>query len=278
MAAHSTLPAPPLRRIVLALALALSAAAPWSCALLRGPSRLPDPIRAGIAPIYPPLAFTKDGRLQGVEVDLAAALAPALGRRIEFVELPWEGLIRALVDGRIDVIMSGMSVTPDRAARVRFTDPYLEVGQMAVVRRDDYLRLHETDAMNAPGMRIGFLRGTTSEDFARGTLSRATPVPFDSVDDALAGLRGGRIDYFVMDAPGIWRIMGGLTPANPDLKGLYTPLTREYLAWAVRPDAHVLRERLNRVLAAWKADGTLENILDRWITVRKRTIEVRPRT
>lgn len=257
-----------------AVALAAGIVLP-ACAGSRRSTRVAGVLRAGIAPIYPPLAYVKDGKLAGVEVDLADGLDEDLDTDIEFVELQWEELIPALQAGRIDLIMSGMSITPERAAQVSFAEPYLQVGQMAVIRKADYLRLYEEGRMNEPGIRVGVLKNTTSESFARESLPRATVVGFDSVDDGITALRGNLVDYFVMDAPGVWKITGGLLTSNQDLRGLYTPLTKEYLAWAVRRDDTALRERLNRVLARWKANGELEEILDKWITVRKRNIEVR---
>lgn len=247
-----------------------------ACAGWRQPGGVPKVLRVGIAPIYPPLAYEKNGKLRGIEVDFADEIEDDLDTDVKLVELQWDDLIPALRAARIDVIMSGMSVTPERARLVSFTEPYLQVGQMAVIRKADYLRLYDEGKMNEPGSRVGVLKNTTSELFARENLPRATVVGFDTVDDGITALRGNLIDFFVMDAPGVWKITGGLETANPDLKGLYTPLTKEYLAWAVRQNDSALRERLNKVLAEWKADGELDEILDEWITVRKRTIEVRP--
>lgn len=236
---------------------------------------LPKVVRIGIAPIYPPLAYVKDGKLKGIEVEFGDDLDDDLGTEVKLVQLGWDDLIPALQGNRIDVIMSGMSVTPAREKLVSFTDPYLQVGQMAVIRKADYLRLYEEGRMNMPDSRVGFLQNTTSELFARENLAQAKLTGYATVDDGIAALRGSQVDYFIMDAPGVWKITGGLQSSNPDLKGLYTPLTKEDLAWAVRKDDTVLRDRLNAVLAKWKANGKLEKILDEWITVRKRTIEVR---
>ncbi|HTO56355.1 MAG TPA: transporter substrate-binding domain-containing protein, partial [Pseudomonadales bacterium] len=78
------------------------------------------------------------------------------------------------------------------------------------------------------------------------------------------------------DAPTIWRISGGLENHDPDLRGLYRPLTEERLAWAVRKDDEALRERLNQTLLRWQEDGQAEAVLDRWIPVRRITIDTKP--
>ncbi len=81
------------------------------------------------------------------------------------------------------------------------------------------------------------------------------------------------IDYFINDAPAVWRVAGGFLSPERELRGLYTPLTQEHLAWAVRQDDEALRERLNATLRAWEEDGTLDDVLDDWIRVR---VQARP--
>jgi polar amino acid transport system substrate-binding protein len=117
---------------------------------------------------------------------------------------------------------------------------------------------------------VGFQSNTTGEKFVRGNLSVATPQGFDSIDAGVAALRGGQIDYFIHDAPTVWRL--STDPANTWLMGLYRPLTEEYLAWAVRNNDDALRERLNRFLAQIRQDGRLGAVLGQWIKV---SIEVK---
>src|SRR6185369_10947251 len=235
---------------------------------------VPNELRIGTATNYPPLAFKADGQMQGVEVDFARKIAQELGVKVSLIETPWEQLIPALEKGQIDVIMSGMSITEERSQRVQFTVPYLNVGQMALIRRDDYERLRARDAMEQPTSRIGFLSGTTAEAYARQQLSQAKLVEFGSPEAGIAALRGGMIDFYVQDAPTIWRITGNLSREYPDLMGRYRPLTAEYLAWAVRKGDDALLTRLNGVLLRWEQNRELESVLDRWIPVRKIAIDV----
>jgi ABC-type amino acid transport substrate-binding protein len=241
-----------------------------------GVAAAPSELRVGMATVYKPLAFKENGQLAGVEADFAHRLAADLKVKVTLVELPWDDLIPALVDHRIDVIMSGMSITESRSQLVSFTQPYLRVGQMALIRRSDYAKLRDPKMMNATASRVGYHSGTTSEAFVRAKLAAATLVGFDSPEAGVAALRAGKIDYFVHDAPTIWRISGGLEGRDPDLRGLYRPLTEEYLAWAVRKDDTPLRDRLNETLVHWQATGETEAVLDRWIPVRKVTVDAKP--
>ena len=237
---------------------------------------LPSELRVGTAPNYPPLAFKENGQLRGVELELAQRLAQELNTKVSVIETRWEDLIPALEKGEIDVIMSGMSITEDRSQRVRFTVPYLNIGQMALIRKADYERLRERSAMDQPTSRIGFVAGTTGEGFAREQLQRATLVPLLSTDDGIAALRSNRIDFFIQDAPAIWRITGNLQAQYPDLMGRYRLLTAEYLAWAVRKNDDALLEKLNAVLLRWEQNGKLDTTLDHWIPVRKIAIDIEP--
>src|SRR5262249_52015304 len=97
----------------------------------------PSQIRVGGTPNYPPLIFKEDGQLRGLEADFARQIGEDTGAKIVFVELPWEEEIPALEKNKVDVVMSGLSVTEDRAARVAFVTPYAEVGQMALIRNAD---------------------------------------------------------------------------------------------------------------------------------------------
>jgi len=237
------------------------------------------PLRVGIAPNYPPLAFKQDGQLKGIEVDFAGRLGKALGREVVLVETPWDDLSKALIEDKtIDVVMSGTSITEKRTERVDFTDPYMMVGQMVLIRDADYPKLHSARELDNPTIRVGFTSNTTSQQYARDYLTKAKQEGFPDTDAGVAALRAKKIDAFIVDAPAVWRVTGGLLSKETELRGLYKPLTQEKLGWAVRKGDDTLRTQLNVVIATWKADGTLEDVVDDWITVKKKTIEVKPQT
>ncbi len=223
-------------------------------------------LRVGTAADYPPVVYEHEGEVVGIEAELAHRLGEAIGRRIEFVRLPFVDLIDALEAGEVDVLMSGLSITPERSARVRFTLPYMQIGQLALIRSADLARFGRIQRIRRSGARVGYERGTTGERFVANELPSAQSFAFDSVEDGLRSLRSGRIDYFVHDAPTVWRIAADL--AYRDLHGLFRPLTEESVAWAVRRDDVALADTLDATLAAWKRDGLIEPIVQHWIPVR----------
>ncbi|MFM7736234.1 MAG: transporter substrate-binding domain-containing protein [Alphaproteobacteria bacterium] len=256
-----------------AVAEAQPATAPQPAAATALPAgwKAPAEIRVGITPNYPPLAFERDGRVVGVEPDLAAAVGKVLGSRLVLKPMAWEDLPDALAAHEIDAIMSGVSVTERRKRTAAFTQPYLAIGQMVLVRTDDLARLGAPGALDRTGVRVGVQRLTTGAAYAREELPKATIVEFGSADSGIEALRDKRVDAFIHDAPTVWRLTGRFdSEASRSLSGLYRPLTREELAWAVRKDeASTLGSALDAALGKLRADGTLEEVLDRWITVRK---------
>jgi len=229
-----------------------------------------DVLRVGVSGDYPPLVYKQEGRLVGIEPDNALAVGKILGRKIKLVEFSFEKLIPALEAGEIDAIMSGLSVTAERSARVSFIDSYMRVGQMAIMHKDKLSQFAQPWSIYRSGVRIGVEPGTTGAAFAERKLKEAELKFFQDSDAAFAGLRNNEIDLYIHDAPTSWQL--ATTGENGDLISLYSPLTEEMLAWAVRKDDDALAVELNRALRMMKANGSLQYILNRWIPVR---VEVR---
>ncbi|MFV0277930.1 MAG: ABC transporter substrate-binding protein, partial [Parahaliea sp.] len=223
-------------------------------------------LRVGMSPDYPPLQYYEDGLIVGIEADNAPAVSGILGRRVQLVPMAFDQLLPALERGEVDVLMSGLSVTAVRSARVAFTDAYLRVGQMAIIHRDRIARFAQPWAIYREGVRVGVIPESTAAAFAARKLPEAAVSFYDNVQQSFAALREDRIDLFLHDATTSWQLAND--DANQDLISTYAPLTEEMLAWAVRRDDSTLRENLNRALALMRANGTLAYILDRWIPVQ----------
>ncbi len=243
-------------------------AAVFATALLAS-SVLAEALKVGMSADYPPLHFRQEGRIVGIEVDNARAVGEFIGRPVVIVEKPFFQLLPALLSGEIDVIMSGMSITPERAARVLFSDPYMRVGQMAILHRDKLAQFSQPWSVYRAGVRIGVEPGTTGASFAQSELTEALISYYPDAEAAFNALRGDRIDLYIHDAPTSWQLAN--SREDSDLLSLYSPLTEERLAWAVRPADVELAGELNRALSIMKSNGTLQYILNRWIPV---TIEV----
>jgi len=227
-------------------------------------------LKVGVSGDYPPLIFKQDGRLVGIEADCARAVGDVMGQHLTLVEMPFEKLIPALQAGEIDVIMSGMSVTPERSQQVTFTEPYMEIGQMAILSTDKVAKFSMPWSLFQEGVRIGVEPGTTGAAFARDKLPDAKVSFYTDPAAAFEGLRKDEIDLYIHDAPTSWLL--ATNPDATDLISLYKPLTHEELAWAVRKDDLALAAELNSALKTLKSNGALRYIFNRWIPV---TVEVR---
>lgn len=220
-------------------------------------------LRVGITPDYPPLIFKTKEEVKGVEADLAFRLGKALNRQVQYVELPWDQQIPALIEGKIDIIMSGMTVTDERKARINFADPYLKSGLLTLMRAEDSPYYRSLEDIQASPLTVGVIKGTTGESFVRRNFPNAANViALQRASDAPNLLRNNRIDLYVDDAPSvIW-----LASENEGtLKGFWKLLNQEYLGWGVRREDQELLTRANAILRDWKKDGTLREVLNQWL-------------
>jgi ABC-type amino acid transport substrate-binding protein len=240
--------------------------------VLAGCTRAPvtpnkPPLRVGINPFYPPIAFKLDRKVRGVEIDLATMLGAKLGRDVQFVELRWQRLIPTLVAGNIDIIMSGMTITQSREFQIDFTAPYLETGQMAALRIKDRKDFPTKESVLKTNANIGVVRGTTGDIFTEQNIPNARVLRLTKVQDAPSEFKRETIDLFIYDAPAIlW-----LVSANEgELTNLSETFTEEHLGWGIRRDNRNFLNQVNDVLQTWKQDGTLDRVLDRWLPTRPR--------
>jgi polar amino acid transport system substrate-binding protein len=225
-----------------------------------------DSLLVGVCPNYPPIIFREDRQVSGLEADMARAIGRELNKTVEFIELDWDELISALIAGRVDVIMSGMSVTNERFREIQFLPHYMRIGQMALIRESDLSYFAHPNSLYQIIARAGFESGTTGENFVREKMPRSVPVPLSGPDQGYEALISDRIDVFIHDGPTIWR--GAEDKRDQGLLGLYRPLTEEYLAWAVRRGDHSLYHDLSSILERWKESGYLQMLTNRWIRVR----------
>ena len=248
--------------------IALSFACVWGsgCAGTGGGESIP--LRVAITSDYPPLAFKSNGQLMGAEVDMAVALGQELGRPVQFEVLRWDDLIPSLLDGRTDIIMSGMSVTQSRQIRVAFTSPYLRNQLRVIFAQSNADKFKTVDDVLKTEVRIGVAQGTTADAFVQKNCPQAERVPLGRRRDAaFYMLQGNRIDLYVDDTFALAQI---LSENEAQVGYLKAPLAEDDLAWAVRPEDQQLLTQVNAVLARWKQDGTVDSILIRWMPYLRR--------
>lgn len=221
-------------------------------------------LKVGVTANAPPLIFRKEGKIQGLESDLAQELGASLGKSVQFVDLKWEDLIPALLDNKIDIIMSGLSVTKLRKVRVAFTEPYLNSGLKAMIRGKDVSKYPSLIMFKyISETRVGVEKGTTADFLVQKVFRNTERVLISSPEKAARALVKEKIDVFIHDAPVIWWLA-----AEKESDGIIPVpkfLTREDIAWAVRYEDKDLLDSANAFVTKWKNDGRLKAIINQWI-------------
>jgi len=197
---------------------------------------------------------TRGGALVGFEVDLADALARALGVRARFVQNEWMTLIPSLERGTFDVAMNGIEVTPALAARVALSRPYYLFSEQLVARRGD---TRVRDLASIVGLRVGTLASSLSWDLASRAGAKA--VPYDGVDEPFFDLAHDRIDAVLLDDIIVARYIG----RHPSLIVVGDVADGRY-AIAMRPSDRDLAASIDGALADLIASGAWRQVLARW--------------
>lgn len=259
-------------RLLLPLLLAMLLA---SCSTTRskglfGSIFKPQPLKVGIAVDAPPLIMKKKGRPAGLELEFAQGLAQSLHRPLELVELSRRDLAKALLEERIDIVMAGMSVAEAQRQKLATTDPYLISGQVTLVRLDDFKQFgHGSRSLSSAAVRLGVVADSPGDTLLKGLKPKGTISRFATGPEGLRALVTEKIDVFIHDLPAndyyaALFVDRGLTPG-------VTLLTREPLAWAIRPDDTALRQAANSYLEGLTRSGELETMLTRSIPFYRNT-------
>ena len=223
----------------------------------------PSVLRVGVTPNYPPIMYEQDGRITGLEAVLAKRLAAELGKTAAFVATDWDDLIPDLEAGKIDIIMSGLSVTTARQRRVALTNPYLAISQMALVPRSDAKNYLSPWALIMHKGKVGVVEATTGAYLADSRMEHAEMVQFSSSESAVKALIRKKIDIFIHDAPSIMWL-----ESQHEADGVVAvphALTQEYLAWAMRKEDRPTVDRINAALQRWHDDGSLSKTITTWV-------------
>jgi polar amino acid transport system substrate-binding protein len=219
-------------------------------------------LRVGLEVGYMPFEMVdKSGAIIGFDIDLARLMARKLGVKLAVVNQAWDGIIPALLTGKFDVTLGGMTITPERARRVDFSDPYLAIGQTVLLRRKLANEVRSHAQLNDPKYRVLSKLGTTGEIAMRKHFPKAQLRTFEHQSEAAVEVRNGRADAFIYDLP-FNAVMASQFPQA--LVHLGQPFTHEDLGWAIRKGDPALRAWLNEFLAGLKKDGTYQALYRKW--------------
>jgi len=144
---------------------------------------------------------SRSGDIIGMEADLANALAESMGVRAEFVEKSFGELLDALEADEVDIVMSQMTMTPERNTRVAFAGPYFISGKAILTKSATLARANETEDIDQTGITLTALSGSTSEKFVREAVPSARLITTSDYDEAIAMVINDEADAMVADWP-----------------------------------------------------------------------------
>lgn len=240
---------------------------------LTGVSAQADTLRLGTEGAYPPYNFTDaSGNLVGFEIDLGNALCERMGVTCEWVAQDWDGIIPALLQGRYDAIIAGMSITDERRERIAFTQGYVTTPAVLVAAADSSLQSLETleeVAAALDGRPVGVQSATIHQNFMEQELPGVALRLYDTQELLNLDLIAGRVDAGLADLSG-WEPFlesdegAGYAVFGPGLTGADYPIFGEGVGIGLRQDDEDLRDAFNAALSAMKEDGSLAALATLW--------------
>ena len=213
---------------------------------------------------FPPYEMVADdGSFEGIDVEVAGAIAEKLGLELVVDDMNFDAALQAAQTGKSDMVMAGVTITEERQAVMDFSDSYANGVQVVIVKEDSPIQTVD-DLANAN--MIGCQMGTTgyiycSDTPEHGGYGEDHVTPYDDGAAAVQALLNGQVDAVVIDNMPAQEYVA----ANPGLKILDTEFANEDYAIGVAKGNTALLDAINGALAELKADGTLQSIVDKYI-------------
>ena len=214
----------------------------------------------------PPFDIMKDGVATGFDVELMRAVCARLSldlRPLAYKGEDFNGIFAALAQGTCDAVISGTTITPERAAIVRFSQPYLEFNQGIAVNRHRTPRVGSTADLR--GLTAGIQKGNTSDIVARhllahGDIAGIRYYPYHGIGTALDDLAAGRIGLVIKLFP----VISWLTRERPELAIAMQIPTHERLGIAYAPERADLCDAVDATIETLRASGELAKLRSAW--------------
>ena len=214
---------------------------------------------------FPPYEFWEGNEIVGIDAEIAAEIAAKLGLELRIDDIDFDSIIPAIVAGRADIGMAGMTITDERLESVDFSISYATGVQVIIVRDDSEITsvddLFEDDA----DFTIGVQTSTTGDLYSTWDLEDeglATINRYRRGTDAVQSLITGRVDCVIIDN----EPAKAFVAANPGLKILETEFAVEDYAIAIKKGNTALKEAIDNALGELIANGTVQRIVDKYIS------------
>ena len=220
-------------------------------------------LKVGMSGNQPPLTMqNREGGLMGFDVDLAKALADAMKLQLEIVPMPFGNLMQALEDDKVDMVLSGLAITPERTEMVSFVGPYMMSGKSILTRNSVLAKMSGTSEFNRNELKLLALSNSTSASFVRTVAPDAQLIEISSYDEGVDMIINGKADALVADMPICVLSVARFPDAG--LTTLEEPLTVEPIGIAVSKDDPQFFNLVDNYLRAYEKTGILGKIREKW--------------
>ncbi|MBW2412316.1 MAG: transporter substrate-binding domain-containing protein [Deltaproteobacteria bacterium] len=211
----------------------------------------------------PPMNMTtKDGDLIGMEIDLAKSIAAAMGVKARFETMDFSKLLQALEDGKVDMVLSGMTITPKRNMKAAFVGPYFQSGKAFLTKIKTIAEADEAEDVNSADTKLVALKGSTSQAFVEKFIPKATLFTVGDYDEGVDMVLKDKVHAMVADYPIC--VVSVFRYPDAGLLGVVTPITYEPIGIAVPPGDPLLVNWLENFMATLEGSGWFELLEKRW--------------
>lgn len=209
---------------------------------------------------FPPYEMTTDdGGFAGIDVEIAGAIAEKLGLELEILDMDFDAALLAVQQNKSDIVMAGVSVTDDRLLVMNFSDTYTTAVQVIIVKEGS-----EVTADTLGDYMIGTQRGTTGNIYCTDDYGDDHVLAYDNGATAVQALMNGQVDAVVIDSAPAQEFVA----ANPGLTILETEYVTEEYAIGMNKSNTALLDAVNAALEELTADGTVQAIIDKYISAK----------
>jgi polar amino acid transport system substrate-binding protein len=220
-------------------------------------------IIVGTAGNMPPLNMTtKEGEVIGLEPDMAQAIANGMGVKLRLETMPFSELLPSLEQGKIDMIMSGMTITSRRNLNVAFVGPYFKSGKAFLTKKKTIAAVDDTIEINSSNVKLAALKGSTSQLFVETVLFNTTLVAVNDYDEGVDLVMRDEVHALVADYPIC--VISVVRYPDKGLMSVNAPFTYEPLGIAMPANDPHLVNWTENFLNALKGSGALKQLKKQW--------------
>ena len=221
-----------------------------------------DTLTMGTNASFPPYEYYEDGKVVGIDAEIAAAIAEKLGMNLEIADMDFKAIIPAVTEGKIDFGMAGMTVTEERLQSVNFSDTYAIGIQAIIVKEDSEITSYEDLAKEGAAWKIGVQDSTTGDIYCTDEFGEDRVSKYAVGADAVEALKTGKVDCVIIDN----EPAKAYVAANEGLKILDSAYAEEEYAICVNLENTELLDKINAALQELIEDGTVANIIAKYIS------------